>query len=71
MSLIDAKVGEEYRIKNIFTQDEELDAFLFTLGCYRGEPITIISRMRSGCIVAIKDARYNIDKYLAKAIEVA
>lgn len=71
MSLIDANVGREYIIKNISTQDEELDSFLFTLGCYSGEPITIISRMRSGCIVSIKDARYNIDKYLAKAIEVA
>ena len=58
----------EYIIKNIETDDEELDSFLFTLGCYSGEPITVIQHIKAGCVVAIKDARYNIDKNLAKAI---
>ena len=70
MKLTDAKLGEEYRIKEIVTDDEELDAFLFTLGCYSGEPITVISRKRSSCIIAVKDGRYNIDKQLAEAIEI-
>ena len=68
MNLLDGNVGEEYIIREILTDDEELDAFLFSLGCYSGEPITVISRKRSGCIVSIKDGRYNIDNALAKAI---
>lgn len=68
MNLIDARVGEEYIIKGIETDDEEMDAFLFSLGCYSGEPITVISHLRGGCVVSIKDGRYNIDKLLAKAI---
>ena len=68
MNLLDATVGEEYIVKEILTEDEELDAFLFSLGCYSGEPITVISRMKGGCVVSIKDARYNIDNDLAAAI---
>ncbi len=68
MNLFFAEVGKEYIIKSIETKDEELDAFLFSLGCYSGEPITVVSRMKSGCIVAIKEGRYNIDKQLAEAI---
>lgn len=68
MNLNDAIVGEEYIVRKIETQDEELDAFLFSLGCYTGEPITVISHLRGGCVVAIKDGRYNIDKHLAEAI---
>ena len=70
MTLRDVEEGKEYIIKDIHTGDDELDAFLFSLGCYSGEPITVISRRRSGCIVSIKDGRYNIDKYLANAITV-
>ena len=68
MTLLEANVGEEYIIKDIQTDDEELNAFLFSLGCYRGEPITIVTRKRSGCVVSIKDGRYNIDNELANAI---
>jgi ferrous iron transport protein A len=68
MNLTFAEEGKEYIIQAIQTNDEELDAFLFSLGCYSGEPITVISHSKSGCIVAIKDARYNIDKALAQAI---
>ena len=68
MNLLDATVLEEYIVKEIVTDDEELDAFLFSLGCYSGEPITVISRMKGGCVVSIKDARYNIDNDLAAAI---
>lgn len=68
MSLLEAQVGEEYIIKEIVTDDEELNAFLFSLGCYSGEPITVVSRLRSGCVVSIKDGRYNIDNQLAAAI---
>lgn len=70
MTLADAKPGVEYRVKEIVTGDEELNEFLFTLGCYSGEPITVVSRLRSGCIVSIKDGRYNIDKELAAAIKI-
>lgn len=68
MDLSVAEEGKEYIIKAIQTDDEELDAFLFSLGCYSGEPITVISHLKGGSIVAIKDARYNIDSDLAKAI---
>ena len=68
MNLFEANIGQEYMIKDIITDDEELDSFLFSLGCYSGEPITVVSRKRSSCVVAIKDGRYNIDKALAMAI---
>ncbi len=68
MTLKNAELGREYLIQRIETEDEELDAFLFSLGCYSGEPITVISRRRGGCTVAIKDGRYNIDDQLANAI---
>ena len=68
MNLRNAEEGKEYIIREIETDDEELDAFLFSLGCYSGEPITVISHLRSGCVVSIKDGRYNIDNQLAEAI---
>ena len=68
MTLRDAVEGTEYIIRAIETDDEELDAFLFSLGCYSGEPITVISRRRGGCTVSVKDGRYNIDNQLAEAI---
>ena len=71
MALSKAKEGKEYIISRIATDDEELDAFLFSLGCYSGEPITVVSRRRGGCVVSIKDARYNIDNQLAEAILVS
>ena len=70
MTLLSAQEGKEYLIKRIDTDDEELNAFLFTLGCYGGEPITVISRRTSGCTVAVKDGRYSIDNALARAISV-
>lgn len=68
MNLNLAEEGKEYIIKEILTDDEELDAFLFSLGCYSGEPITVIAHLKGGCTVSIKDGRYNIDKQLAEAI---
>ena len=68
MDLTHVTLGKEYIISRMETGDEELDAFLFSLGCYTGEAITVISRMKSSCVVAIKDGRYNIDAQLAKAI---
>ena len=70
MNLSEAKEVEEYIVKDIVTDDEELDAFLFSLGCYSGEPITVIAHKKGGCVVSIKDARYNIDRNLAQAISV-
>ena len=71
MNLMSAQIGTEYIIQRIETDDRELDAFLFSLGCYSGEPITVVSRRWGSCTVAIKDGRYNIDKQRAAAIEVA
>ena len=70
MNLLSAELAKEYIIKEIVTDDEELDAFLFSLGCYSGEPITVISRLKGGCTVSIKDARYNIDNELAEVISI-
>ena len=68
MKLTDAVEGQEYVIRQSDTDDEEMNAFLFSLGCYSGEKITVISHIKGGCIVAIKDARYNFDQQLADAI---
>lgn len=68
MNLLDAQEGIEYTIQYLETNDEELDSFLFSLGCYSGEPITVISHLKGGCVVSIKDGRYNIDNQLAEAI---
>ena len=68
MNLLSAEEGKEYIIQRIETDDEELNSFLFSLGCYSGEPITVISRRRGGLVVSIKDGRYNIDSDLAEAI---
>ena len=70
MNLMNAQEGKEYIISRIATDDEELNAFLFSLGCYSGEPITVVSRRRKNCVVSIKDGRYNIDHQLAEAIVV-
>lgn len=70
MNLIDANVGEEYRIKDIMIEDEELNSFLFSLGCYSGEPITVISHLKGSCVISVKDGRYNIDNDLAAAISI-
>ena len=68
MTLVDAIEGEEKKKKNIDTQDDELKSFLFTLGCYEGESITVVSHLKGGCTISVKDGRYNIDKGLAKII---
>ena len=70
MNLTNAQEGKEYIVRQMMTDDEEMDAFLFSLGCYAGEPITVVSHLRGGCIVSIKDGRYTIDKQLATAIEI-
>ena len=68
MNLTNAEEGKEYIIQQIETDDEELDAFLFSLGCYSGEPITVISHLKGGCVVSIKDGRFIIESHLAEAI---
>ena len=68
MNLTAAEEGKIYTIQRIETDDEELDAFLFSLGCYSGESITVVSHLKSSCVVSIKDSRYNIDNQLAEAI---
>ena len=70
MDLMKVQIGKEYIVQNIETLDEDLDGFLFSLGCYTGEPITVISRRWGGCVVSIKDGRYSIDNRLARAIQV-
>lgn len=70
MNLREAQAGTEYIIKEILTEDEEMDSFLFSLGCYSGEPITVVFHLKGGCIVSIKDGRYTIDTNLAEAIRV-
>jgi ferrous iron transport protein A len=68
MNLLDANIGETYLVSEILTEDEELKAFLFRLGCYSGEPITVISRSKKGCVLSIKDGRYTIDDGIAESI---
>ena len=68
MNLMNVELGREYIVRSLHTEDEELDAFLFSLGCYAGEPITVVSRRRGSCVVSVKDGRYSIDQQLAEAI---
>jgi len=68
MDLRSAMEGKDYIVEAIETDDEELNAFLFSLGCYSGEPIRVVKRRRSGCVISVKDGRYNIDDQLAAAI---
>ena len=68
MNLMEAQAGTEYIIRQIDTDDEEMNAFLFSLGCYSGEPITVIAHKKGGCVVAVKESRYSIDNQLAAAI---
>ena len=68
MNLMQTQEGTEYIIREIATDDEDLNAFLFSLGCYSGEPITVVSRKKNNCVISIKDGRYNIDNQLAEAI---
>lgn len=68
MNLLNAETETEYTIIDVIADDEELKSFLFSLGCYSGEPITVISHLKGGCVISIKDARYNIDNELAEAI---
>ena len=70
MNLRDAEEGKEYIVKSISTDDEELNSFLFSLGCYSGEPITVIAHRKGGMTVSIKDGRYSIDNQLAEAIRI-
>ena len=70
MNLREVEIGKEYLIESVNTLDEDLDAFLFTLGCYEGEPITVVSRRNSSCVVSIKEGRYSIDSRLAAVIKV-
>lgn len=70
MTLLNAREGEEYVIKNIAVDDEETEDFLFSLGCYEGEPVTVISHIKGGLVVAIKDGRYTFDKVLSSEIEI-
>ena len=68
MTLKNAVQGTQYIIRDVATDDQELNAFLFSLGCYSGEAITVVSHLKGGCVVSIKDGRYNIDNQLADAI---
>ena len=70
MTLLNAEVGKEYAVVSIDVDDEELNSFLFSLGCYSGEPITVVTRRKHGCVVSIKDGRYSIDNALAEAITI-
>ena len=68
MTLLNAEEGREYTVVDINTDDEELNSFLFSLGCYSGEPITVVTRRKHGCVISVKDGRYSIDNALADAI---
>ena len=67
-TLLKAKLNTEYEISNVIQDDKEIASFLFTLGCFQGELITVISILSETYVINIKDARYSIDSELAKMI---
>jgi len=69
-NLAKAGINKKYTIKEIKTSDEELKKFLFTLGCYEGENVTVLSILGENYVISIKDARYSINKDLAEAIAI-
>lgn len=68
MNLLEGEIGKTYIIKEIITDDDDLNGFLFRLGCYSGEPITIVSKGKKSCVVVIKGSRYSLDNLLSEAI---
>ena len=70
MNITNATKEKPYLIREIKTNDEELNSFLFSLGCYAGEEITLVSSRQGSYVVAVKDGRYSIDTHLAEAIEI-
>lgn len=70
MNLTNAEIGKEYIIQSIDTQDDELNSFLLTLGCYSGQAITVLANKKNGIVISIKDSRYNIDLNLANLISI-
>lgn len=69
MSLNTAAVGQRLQVKEIQTKPKIIK-FLFSLGCYEGEEITVISKLAGNYVINIKDSRYAIDEHMAKMIKV-
>ena len=67
-NLLQAEPGVTYSVKKIDTEDPEMNSFLLRLGCYEGEPVTVVSKKRKSCVVVIKEGRYSLDNLLAEAI---
>ena len=67
-NLLQAEPGVIYSVKKIDTEDPEMNSFLLRLGCYEGEPVTVVSKKRKSCVVVIKEGRYSLDDLLAEAI---
>ncbi|MDW7685284.1 MAG: FeoA family protein [Bacillota bacterium] len=67
-NLTHADINLPYVIKGIDAHDEGTKDFLFTLGCFEGEKVTVITVLADNYIINLKNARYSIDKGLAKAI---
>jgi Fe2+ transport system protein FeoA len=67
-NLAEATINVPYVIKDIDSTDLHMKEFLFTLGCYKGETVTVISVLAENYVINVKDARYSIDADLARAI---
>jgi len=70
VTLKDGQAGKDYIVEQILTNDEEMDSFLFSLGCYSGETVSLIKFIKGGCVISVKNGRYHIDDQLAGAIRV-
>ncbi|MGM0651531.1 MAG: FeoA family protein [Bacillota bacterium] len=68
LNLTEANINSPYVIKGVDTKDENMKEFLFTLGCYEGETITVLSLFPENYVINVKDSRYSIDEDLARAI---
>ena len=70
MLLTQANENTTHIISGIETEDEDMKAFLFSLGCYKGQEISLITKKKHSLVISLKEARYNIDTCLGEAIKI-
>ncbi len=71
MKLTEAEVGKEYMVESVNADDPEMNDFLFTLGCYKGEVFKFVSVLSGAYVILVKNVKYSIDRELAGVLLVS